>query len=264
MKINELAKLSHVNAETIRMYRNKGLLLPRQSENGYYEYSPDDLQNLLFIRKLRGMNLSLSSIAYSYHHPAVEDVLSRFQRDYDALEEQIAELHRRQAMLRLHMDHYDAYRENQAGVSLVEIPDDRFDLLLEQGPPDADLDCWLAHVDHFTQGLTIPGTLLNAPELPDSVPVKLTLGSYLPILRGYGYPIPERALCFPRGSYLTAKVVLDGGRTLDRSQLQPLRDYAAAHSLRLVGDATAFLFRVDTQKDRLRFVYRLRIRAESL
>ena len=39
MKINELAKISHVKAETIRMYRNKGLLVPRQNENGYYEYS---------------------------------------------------------------------------------------------------------------------------------------------------------------------------------------------------------------------------------
>ncbi len=264
MKINELAKLSHVNAETIRMYRNKGLLLPRQGDNGYYEYSPDDLQNLLFIRKLRGMSLSLSSIAYSYQHPAVEDVLSRFQRDYDALEEQIAELHKRQAMLRLHMDHYDAYRENQTGVSLVEIPDDRYDLPLEQGLPDADLDCWLAHVDHFTQGLFIPGALLSAPELPDMVPVTLTLGSYLPILREYGYPIPERAICSPKGTYLTAKVVLDGERALARSQLQPLRDYAAAHDLRFVGDTTAFLFRVDTRKDHLRFVYRIRIRVESL
>ena len=262
MKINELARLSHVNAETIRMYRNKGLLLPRQNENGYYEYSPDDLQTLLFIRKLRGMNLSLPTVAYTYRHTEVEDVLACFQREYDALEAQIAELQRRQAMLRLHMDHYDAYRESCLGVSEVEIPEDRYDLILDRQELDEDLDCWLAHVDHFTQGLYFPGELLNGPELPERIPVRLTLGSYLPILREYEYPIPDRALCFPRGTYLAAKVVLDGERELTASQLQPLADYAREHCYRFVGGATAFLFRVDTQKDHLRFVYRLRIRIE--
>ena len=68
MKINTLARLSRVNAETIRMYRKKGLLFPTQGENGYYEYSADDLQALLFIRKLCGLNISLSTIAYTYDH----------------------------------------------------------------------------------------------------------------------------------------------------------------------------------------------------
>ena len=62
MKINELAKMSNVNAETIRMYRNKGLLAPRQNENGYYEYSMEDLQALLHVRKLRSMNVSLGAV----------------------------------------------------------------------------------------------------------------------------------------------------------------------------------------------------------
>ena len=262
MKINELAKLSLVNAETIRMYRNKGLLYPSQSDNGYYEYSPDDLQNLLFIRKLRGMNISLPTIAYTYNHEDVEDILASFQRDYEALDSQIAELQRRQKMLRLHMDHYDACRENKNGVSEVYIPDDRYDLILSKERLDADLVCWLTHVDHFTQGLYFPGELLNRQTLPQRFPVQLTLGSYLPILQEYGYPIPSDAICIPAGNYLTIKVVLDSARELDDAQLQPLADYAHVHGLRFAGDPTAFLFRVDTAKDHLRFIYRLRIRVE--
>ena len=57
MKINELAKLSGLNSETIRKYRERGLLKPvRNPENGYYEYSWPDFLNLLYIRKLRGQH----------------------------------------------------------------------------------------------------------------------------------------------------------------------------------------------------------------
>ena len=43
MKIRELSKLSFVNPETIRVYRNKGMLRPqRDIQNGYYDYSIED------------------------------------------------------------------------------------------------------------------------------------------------------------------------------------------------------------------------------
>ena len=67
MKTNTLANLSDVNAETIRKYRDRSLLRPEcNPENGYYEYSQADFLNLLYIRKLRGANLSLERIESTY------------------------------------------------------------------------------------------------------------------------------------------------------------------------------------------------------
>ena len=67
MKINTLAGISCVNAETIRKYRNRNLLRPEcDPENGYYRYTQADFLNLLYIRKLRGANLSLDSIESTY------------------------------------------------------------------------------------------------------------------------------------------------------------------------------------------------------
>ena len=53
MKIHELARLSGVNPETIRMYRQKGLLHPARLANGYFDYSACNLYELMFVRKLR-------------------------------------------------------------------------------------------------------------------------------------------------------------------------------------------------------------------
>ena len=66
MKIHELAHLSGVNPETIRMYRQKGLLHPARLANGYFDYSACNLYELMFVRKLRGSNLGLETIESFY------------------------------------------------------------------------------------------------------------------------------------------------------------------------------------------------------
>ena len=106
MKIHELSEMTHVKAETIRMYRNKGLLAPVKRESGYYEYTEDDVMFLLFIRKLRGMNLSIPTISFTYEHDTALDIVSLFQKEYDAIEENIRQLRKQQEMLKLHIKHY--------------------------------------------------------------------------------------------------------------------------------------------------------------
>ncbi|MCR5088735.1 MAG: MerR family transcriptional regulator [Oscillospiraceae bacterium] len=264
MKINELSKITHVNSETIRMYRNKGLLFPVQNENGYYEYSEADLQDLLFIRKLRGMNLSLDTVAETYEQRNVDEVIRGFCQDLNDLEEQIARLQKRQAMLRMHVEFYEAYRENTHGVAEVEIPDDRYDLVFDPARVSPELDVWLEHIALFTQGLYIPEELLQREPLPSAIPVKHTIGSFAPILEENHFPVPSDAIFTPRGHYLTAKVILRAGEeTLAAAQLQPLTDYAAANGFRLRGDSTAFLFRIDHTERTARHIYRIRVRIEK-
>ena len=89
MKINELAKLSGLNSETIRKYRERGLLKPaRNPENGYYEYSWPDFLNLLYIRKLRGANLSLDAIEATCRSGDAESLLQGYRETIADLEKQ--------------------------------------------------------------------------------------------------------------------------------------------------------------------------------
>ncbi len=258
MKINELAKLSHVNPETIRMYRNKGLLSPVQGENGYFEYSWDDLQNLLYIRKLRGMNLTLSTISHTYSRQNVKDIVEEFQRERDNLSVQIDELNRQLFMLQVHLEHYQSYQKNLEGVIPIHVPDDRYDIPFDDERTVGLLDEWLNNIDLLTQGLHIPAELLRgeAP-LPERIPVQMTLGTYRLILEGNGVAIPPEAACEPRGLYLTARVERRGD-SIEGRQLQPLLDYARDHSYTLTGESTAFLFRVDRTPEGMVFIYRLR------
>ena len=108
MKINELAKLSGLNAETIRKYRERGLLKPaRNPENGYYEYSWPDFLNLLYIRKLRGAHLSLDAIEATCRSGDAESLLQGYRETIANLEKQIRDLKRREMMLSITARHYE-------------------------------------------------------------------------------------------------------------------------------------------------------------
>ena len=67
MKIHELAHLSGVNPETIRMYRQKGLLHPARLANGYFDYSACNLYELMFVRKLRAFYGELLPFSSGLH-----------------------------------------------------------------------------------------------------------------------------------------------------------------------------------------------------
>ena len=263
MKINELSKMSQVNAETIRMYRNKGLLLPRQSENGYYEYSAEDLQALLHIRKLRSMNVSLGAIGYSFTHSNLDELLIGIHREYDRLNEQLEELKRREFMLKVTMDHFESYRDNGEGVMIVEIPDDRYDLFLEEKEGNKAMQPWLENMELFTLGLNLPAETLCGETLPEEIPFRITVGTYAPILAMKGLEIPKEAVLIPKGTYLATRIEVGEERFLKREQLEPLFCFARENGYRILGETTAFLFRVKREKDRLRVRYRLRVRAEK-
>lgn len=73
MKRGELAKASGCNAETIRYYEKKGVLLkPGRDGNGYRNYADEDLRRLRFIRHCRELGFTMN---------AVEDLLSLIDSD---------------------------------------------------------------------------------------------------------------------------------------------------------------------------------------
>ena len=63
MKINQLSKLTNVLSKTIRYYEDIGLI-PKASRNsnGYREYSLVDVDNLIFIRRCRELQIPIEQI----------------------------------------------------------------------------------------------------------------------------------------------------------------------------------------------------------
>ena len=109
MTIKEIEARSGLTRANIRFYEAQGLITPRRAENGYRDYSEDDLTQLLRIRLLRGLDLSLEEIRdIQSGRRTLEDSLSVQLRRLDAREAQLDSA--REVCLRLRRDgaRYDA------------------------------------------------------------------------------------------------------------------------------------------------------------
>lgn len=62
MLIRDLEGKSGLDRATIRFYEKEGLIIPERKGNGYREYSEDNLTNLLKIKLLRQLGISLDTI----------------------------------------------------------------------------------------------------------------------------------------------------------------------------------------------------------
>lgn len=64
LSIGEFSKICQVSTKTLRYYAEIGLILPNEInyENGYRYYSIEQLETMLFIKRLKGYNFSLEEI----------------------------------------------------------------------------------------------------------------------------------------------------------------------------------------------------------
>ena len=264
MKVTELAKLTGLNAETIRKYRERGLLKPRcQPENGYYEYSFLDLLNLLYIRKLRGANLSLDTIASTYTGGDAESLLAGYRSTIETLDEQIRILTRRRRMLMLTYRHYERDAAAGESVRLIESFGDKYDSYLGDTLDDPAQKWWVENVDLFTLVVGIERRYFEQEELPEHVPIRIGLGTYEPILKENSAPLPAQYRLFPQGTYASFFLEVEDLDTVPAAALQPVRTFLAREHLRPLGDTTAYLYRVDYRDGVLHFIFCMRIQVEK-
>lgn len=62
MTIKELEQRTGMPRANIRYYEEEGLLSPRRLENGYRDYSEEDVQTLEKIKLLRSLQLDIGTI----------------------------------------------------------------------------------------------------------------------------------------------------------------------------------------------------------
>ena len=81
MKINEVEQLVGITKKNIRFYEEKGLLAPkRQVQNGYRDYSEEDVDMLKRIKLLRKLSIPIEEIKkLQTKHMTLEDCLKRHE-----------------------------------------------------------------------------------------------------------------------------------------------------------------------------------------
>ncbi|MBR1566356.1 MAG: MerR family transcriptional regulator [Oscillospiraceae bacterium] len=265
MKINELARMSGVSPETIRKYRDRGLLTPQcNPENGYYEYADADFLNLLYIRKLRGANLSLDAIENTYRNADAASLLEGYRTAIETLEEEIRRLKRREMMLRLSYRHYERDAQAIGKILVVDAFGAKYDGYLDRDKQDPVLRLWVENVDLFTPVICIDRQYFESAQLPEWIPLRVGLGTYEDILRKTGLPLPHDVSVFPEGRYASFFLELEQAHQMPGSSLVPVRDFLREQGLCAVSDSTAYLYRVDLATGTPRFVFCVRVRVEEV
>lgn len=261
MKVKEMARVTGVNSETIRKYRDRGLLKPHcNPENGYYEYSNVDFLNLLYIRKLRGANLSLDTIASTYTSPNADELLAGYRATVTSLQDQIEQLQKKERLLRLHLEHLEHDNPPFEGVRLVDARAAKYDSYFGGEQIDPARITWVKNMDLFIQVVCVAREYLTMETLPERVPIRLGLGTYTDILAEHPFPIPADASFFPEGRYAAFFLTVEDPESIEAAQLAPIRDFLRQHHLRPESDTTAYLHRVDNSSDTTRFIFRVRVK----
>lgn len=260
MKIHELAHLSGVNPETIRMYRQKGLLHPARLANGYFDYSACNLYELMFVRKLRSANLGLETIASFYAEDGQAGALRNMKQEIRALEEAIRELEQRKKQLMSTLGHYVLFSNQPQQVQELTLRSECWFVPLELEPADSVCRRWMEHADALFTGIRIAPAYLEQPT--QQVPYAMELGAYTEDLKRLKLPLPPQARRMPGGTYLSSFLEAETDGTLRGGQLQPVIDYAAAHHYRFCPEQGAFLCGLNGGEEALQLVFCFQVRVE--
>ena len=99
MRIGQLAKQTGISVETLRFWEKQQLLSPNiEAQNGYRNYSQQDIHQLAFIQSAKAVGFSLNEIRdlltlrINPENHSCRDVKSIAIKKLEAIEQKIAEL----------------------------------------------------------------------------------------------------------------------------------------------------------------------------
>ena len=254
MKIKELADITGINPETIRMYRNIHFLHPRKLPNGYYEYTTDDYVSLIYLRKLRELNLTLEE-ADTFEHATSHDTLIDMLNEKDAeIIKKIDDLKELRHYLSLEKQHIHdtcAYETGKAYV--MQSVDEKIDMYEPFPLPDA------AFYLITTPTIFISKDVLNGEVCDKTIPLKTGIGAYRYLLKEKNLPIPPNSITIPNGICIAIIVSLSSLDEISLLDIAPMIEHAKKLKKPFVSDATGYLMRIHHKNGNR--IYDFRIRA---
>ena len=261
MKINELSKLTAINTETIRMYRNLGFLHPEKLENGYYDYSMQDYASIIHLKKLRAFDFSLQDIHKSEHNDSFDDYLKRFQNAEMELIKEIESIKQKIDFIHFEMEHVlSTISTYDANVSLNQSVDTKIDIY----PPFkknqlVDPTTYSNYFLYTTTPIFISKDILNGDIKDEIIETNVGIGTYLSIYQKMHVEIPDNAITIPNGLCITQIVYMKDLTHINILDIAPMINYAKKLNKKFISDTTGYLVGV-TYEDKDP-VYIMRIRA---
>lgn len=264
MNINELATMTSTSKDTIRVYREKGLLHPTRNENNkYFVYCVKDLCTLLFIKKMRYFKLSLSNIKSLLNGSCPHSFLSEYNTQIQLLEQEKERIQLQINHLKIAKRFLNATLHQVDEISETDFSSHRYDIYPTLLPEEEQ--------SHYHRMLKDSSIYINTIHLTkesllddslNELPIHLGLGIDDTILEHYKISIPPKAIIFSPGTYLVTMIRVESLCSLSKATIAPLLSYADENHFEIIGGITSFLAYIDNSDGA--FYYRVRIPVKKI
>lgn len=261
MKVNEISKMSGINIETIRMYRNMGFLHPKKLENGYYDYSMQDYASLSHIRKFREFDFSLDEVHQLEHEYDIPMLLDEFKSVEKRLHEEIQILQEKIKFIQFERNHVRSSQNTRdTNVTLNQSVDEKIDVY---PPYNQEVPLLPDDIPGYFLYTTIPifisKEILNGEVKDEMIETKLGIGTYRSLIDRYHLTIPKDAIIIPNGLCISQTIRTKDLLHINIKDLSPMMNYSKKLNQRFISDTTGYLVGIHYENDEP--VYLMRVRA---
>lgn len=265
MKVNEIAKMSGMNIETIRMYRNMGFLHPTKLSNGYYDYSMQDFVSLSHVRKFREFDFSLDDIQKLEHEYDIPMLLEEFKTVEERINTEIQLLQEKIRFIHFERDHVLSSKNTRdTNVTVNQSVDEKIDLyppfkqtvpLLPDDTPGFFL--------YTTTPIFISKDILNGEVEDKIIETKLGIGTYRSIIDKYNLTIPQEAIIVPNGLCISQTIRTKDLTHINIKDLSPMINYAKKLKQKFISDTTGYLVGIHYEDASPTYLMRIRACIEA-
>lgn len=263
MNINTLAKMTSTSKETIRLYREKGLLHPEKNiDNNYFIYTMRDFCTVMFIKKMRYFNMSLNNIKYLLNRNDPNKFIEQYDKQIESLQQEEKRIRNQIKHLKMAKEYLESSFESEGRVIEKSFISTRYDIypdLLEN--KDKHLyDNMILKSDIYINTIYISRKEILCNSL-DKLKVYIGLGIDDQVIKQYKVKVPSQALIFPSGMYLVTMVKITQLNEISRNDILPIIKYAEANNYNIVSGITSFLAYIDHTSHS--YYYRIRVQVEK-
>lgn len=263
--IHALTNQLGISQETIRHYRNMGLITPEKDpENGYFYYDDWDAFQLLFIRRYRSMDMSLGEVQNIMDGQSVEEQLRILEKREELLQKQIALLEADLDHTRQIAGYMQMTMDKQGLVEVINWKDD-FSAVYMLGKgcrkvPQELLQPWLDRMPYTYPTLKIPMEQLNDRERTAPYDVQIGLGCIESIREQQKLEITQPVETIPGGLSIRTFISVENPFQICPADIEAMRRYVYAHNYRFINNSSGWIMVTDYSKDKTICQILLRVR----
>lgn len=244
--VNDLKKYLGISPETVRHYRNLGLITPEQDlGNNYYYYSDWDAFQLFFIRRYRSLDLSISDVKSIQGGITDEEQLNLLKDRERTLSEQIE-------MLSVDLEHTKQIHHfmemtirNQGLVEVVNWEDDFYAIyLLGKGikkPDSALIQSWIQYMPFTYLTLSIPADQLNDYTRNKPYDVQIGLACVDSVRKLKNIPVSRDVEIIKGSLSVRTFISVENPFVITPHDIQKMLSYVREHNYRFINHSSGWI-----------------------